>query len=42
MHGQRIPKPYYTVEVEVMGGIVVRYIMYKLVGIRSLQTSYST
>ncbi len=35
-----IPKPYYTVEIEVTGGIVVRYIVYKLVG--SYRTSYST
>ncbi len=26
-----IPKPYYMVEIEVTGGIVVRYIVYKFV-----------
>ncbi len=33
MYVQRAPKPYYTVEIEMTGGIVVRYIVYKLVEI---------
>ena len=34
-----IPKPYYMVEIEVTGGIVVRYIVYKFVKLSKVSRS---